>query len=170
MVSNYQGFQGGTTTHLHFDLQVFTRDGWIWVNPYSTLIASYERLLGARGREIGPDLTAAGDHHRFTDAASEPPSSEGAEDAELSRTAAKPLSTFRDHALEWPHDETRIFDPTEFVTRRHALLGGLGFAGRESLQPRCRRKPHRRQASTSGVTGFAHARSRAASRTRPTHA
>ena len=55
MVSNYQGFQGGTTTHLHFDLQVFTRDGWIWVNPYATLIASYERLIGGRGREIGAE-------------------------------------------------------------------------------------------------------------------
>ena len=54
VVSNYQGFQGGTTTHLHFDLQVFTRDGWILANPYSTLVASYERLIGGRGREIGP--------------------------------------------------------------------------------------------------------------------
>jgi len=34
---------------------VFTRDGWIWVNPYTTLIASYERLIRSRGREIGTD-------------------------------------------------------------------------------------------------------------------
>jgi hypothetical protein len=54
LVSNYQDFPGGTTTHLHFDIQVFTRDGWLWVNPYVTLISAYERLLGARGREIGP--------------------------------------------------------------------------------------------------------------------
>lgn len=78
LVSNYQGFQGGTTTHLHFDLQVFTRDGWIWVNPYATLIASYERLLGARGREIAPDdmmpaVTTVSDP-------AEPASSEGAEE------------------------------------------------------------------------------------------
>jgi hypothetical protein len=81
VVSNYQGFQGGTTTHLHFDVQVFTRDGWIWVNPYSTLIASYERLLGARGREIGPDLTAPAITSVSQTPPSEPPSSEGAEDA-----------------------------------------------------------------------------------------
>jgi hypothetical protein len=37
---------------------VFTRDGWIWVNPYTTLIASYERLIRARGREIGTDPPA----------------------------------------------------------------------------------------------------------------
>lgn len=48
-VSNYQDHPGGTTTHLHFDVQVFTRDGWLWVNPYVTLIAAYERLLGKRG-------------------------------------------------------------------------------------------------------------------------
>jgi hypothetical protein len=52
LVSNYQDYPGGTTTHLHFDIQVFTREGWLWVNPYVTLIASYEWLLGQRGREI----------------------------------------------------------------------------------------------------------------------
>lgn len=79
VVSNYQGFPGGTTTHLHFDLQVFTRDGWIWVNPYSTLIASYEHLLGTRGREIGPDLTAPA-ITTVSQPPPEPPSSEGVED------------------------------------------------------------------------------------------
>jgi hypothetical protein len=55
VVSNYLDFPNGTSYHLHFDVQVFTRDGWIWVNPYSTLIASYERLIGGRGRELGTD-------------------------------------------------------------------------------------------------------------------
>ena len=54
VVSNYQDRVGGTTSHLHFDAQVFTRDGWLWVNPYSTLISSYERLIGGRGREYEP--------------------------------------------------------------------------------------------------------------------
>jgi len=80
VVSNYQGFQGGTTTHLHFDLQVFTRDGWIWVNPYATLIASYERLIGGRGREISPDLTPAPITSVSQTPQLEPASSEGAED------------------------------------------------------------------------------------------
>jgi hypothetical protein len=39
-------------------VQVFTRDGWIWVNPYVTLISAYERLTHARGREIGTEPTA----------------------------------------------------------------------------------------------------------------
>jgi hypothetical protein len=51
-VSNYLDRENGTNTHLHFDIQVFTRDGWIWVNPYATLVASYEQLLGARGKPV----------------------------------------------------------------------------------------------------------------------
>lgn len=58
-VANYQDYPGGTTTHLHFDAQVFTRDGWIWVNPYVTLISAYERLIGASGQEIGAPGPAA---------------------------------------------------------------------------------------------------------------
>jgi hypothetical protein len=36
---------------------VFTRDGWLWVNPYVTLVSAYERLIHGRGREIGPEPT-----------------------------------------------------------------------------------------------------------------
>ena len=59
VVSNYLDHPNGTTRHLHFDVQVFTRDGWIWVNPYVTLISAYERLIRGRGREIGPEIAAA---------------------------------------------------------------------------------------------------------------
>jgi hypothetical protein len=63
VVSNYLDFPNGTSYHLHFDVQVFTRDGWIWVNPYTTLIASYERLIRGRGREIGTDPPVAAIAH-----------------------------------------------------------------------------------------------------------
>ncbi len=53
-VANYNDFAGGTTYHLHFDLQVPTKVGWALVNPYVTLVAAYERLIGARGIEIKP--------------------------------------------------------------------------------------------------------------------
>lgn len=61
VVSNYLDHPNGTSRHLHFDVQVFTRDGWIWVNPYTTLISAYERLVRGRGRELGtePAATAA---------------------------------------------------------------------------------------------------------------
>jgi hypothetical protein len=59
VVSNYLDYPNGTSRHLHFDVQVFTRDGWIWVSPYATLISAYERLIRGRGREIGPELAAS---------------------------------------------------------------------------------------------------------------
>jgi murein DD-endopeptidase MepM/ murein hydrolase activator NlpD len=59
VVSNYLNHPNGTSRHLHFDVQVFTRDGWLWVNPYATLVSAYERLIRGRGREIGPDSTSA---------------------------------------------------------------------------------------------------------------
>jgi murein DD-endopeptidase MepM/ murein hydrolase activator NlpD len=58
VVSNYLDHANGTSRHLHFDVQVFTRDGWLWVNPYVTLISAYERLIHGRGREIGPELVS----------------------------------------------------------------------------------------------------------------
>ncbi|MGF6311778.1 hypothetical protein ABIB82_003092 [Bradyrhizobium sp. i1.8.4] len=59
VVSNYLDHPNGTSRHLHFDVQVFTRDGWLWVNPYTTLVSAYERLIRGRGREIGPVTGAA---------------------------------------------------------------------------------------------------------------
>jgi murein DD-endopeptidase MepM/ murein hydrolase activator NlpD len=59
VVSNYLDHPNGTSRHLHFDVQVFTRDGWLWVNPYTTLISAYERLIRGRGREIGPEPPAS---------------------------------------------------------------------------------------------------------------
>src|SRR5437660_3537307 len=56
VVSNYLDHPNGTTRHLHFDVQVFTRDGWLWVNPYVTLISAYEGLIRGRGHEIGPEI------------------------------------------------------------------------------------------------------------------
>ena len=55
VVSNYLDHPNGTSRHLHFDVQVFTRDGWLWVNPYTTLVSAYERLIRGRGRELGTE-------------------------------------------------------------------------------------------------------------------
>ena len=56
---NYEDRQGGTTYHLHFDVQVPTREGWLFVNPYMTLVAAYERLIGARGTVVNDAMFAA---------------------------------------------------------------------------------------------------------------
>lgn len=55
-VGNFDRHENGTTYHLHFDMQVPTEFGWVFVNPYMTLVAAYERLLGGRGREIENDV------------------------------------------------------------------------------------------------------------------
>ncbi len=49
---NFDRIPNGTSYHLHFEIQVPTRDGWVFVNPYATLIGAYERLIGARGSEF----------------------------------------------------------------------------------------------------------------------
>jgi hypothetical protein len=51
-VGNYNKKEAGTSYHLHFDVQVPTKDGWVFVNPYMTLVAAYERLIGGRGEPI----------------------------------------------------------------------------------------------------------------------
>jgi hypothetical protein len=80
VVSNYLDHPNGTTRHLHFDVQVFTRDGWLWVNPYVTLISAYERLIRGRGREIGPEQPASpAMAHAMPDAVRPEVSTEGAE-------------------------------------------------------------------------------------------
>jgi murein DD-endopeptidase MepM/ murein hydrolase activator NlpD len=58
-VGNYGRQPGGTTYHLHFDMQVPTRDGWVLVNPYMTLVAAYERLIGGRGQLVNDAMFAA---------------------------------------------------------------------------------------------------------------
>lgn len=50
--SNFDRVPNGTSYHVHFEIQVPTRDGWVFVNPYATLIGAYERLIGGRGREF----------------------------------------------------------------------------------------------------------------------
>jgi murein DD-endopeptidase MepM/ murein hydrolase activator NlpD len=58
-VGNYDRRENGTTYHLHFDVQVPTRDGWVFVNPYSMLVTAYERLIGARGTELKDEPATA---------------------------------------------------------------------------------------------------------------
>jgi hypothetical protein len=57
-VADYGRAPDGTTYHLHFDAQVPTRDGWVFVNPYMTLVAAYERLIGARGQVVNDAMFA----------------------------------------------------------------------------------------------------------------
>jgi hypothetical protein len=61
-MGNYNKKEGGTTYHLHFDVQVPTKNGWVFVNPYMTLVSAYERLIGERGVELSdpsPEMSVA---------------------------------------------------------------------------------------------------------------
>jgi hypothetical protein len=58
-VGNYNKKEAGTSYHLHFDVQVPTRHGWVFVNPYMTLVAAYERLIGGRGEPVGEPVAVA---------------------------------------------------------------------------------------------------------------
>ena len=61
-VSNFSIREAGTSYHVHFDIQVPTRHGWVFVNPYMTLVAAYEQLIGERGTELAdPSLVASTD-------------------------------------------------------------------------------------------------------------
>src|SRR5258707_4363138 len=51
-VGSFFQHERATTYHLHFDMQVPTRYGWVFVNPYMTLVAAYERLIGGRGTQL----------------------------------------------------------------------------------------------------------------------
>jgi hypothetical protein len=80
VVSNYLDHPNGTSRHLHFDVQVFTRDGWIWVNPYVTLVSAYERLIRGRGREVGPEAAASpAVAHALPEEETRPDAQEGSE-------------------------------------------------------------------------------------------
>ena len=58
-IGNYDEYEHGTTYHLHFDMQAPTAIGYVFVNPYMTLVASYERLIGSRGTELAPEPVPA---------------------------------------------------------------------------------------------------------------
>lgn len=61
-VSNFSMKEAGTSYHVHFDVQVPTKVGWVFVNPYMTLVAAYERLIGERGTELAdPSVVATAD-------------------------------------------------------------------------------------------------------------
>jgi hypothetical protein len=87
--SNYEREAGGTTYHLHFDAQVPTKDGWVFVNPYMTLVAAYEHLIGARGKVVNDTMFAAPPVVAATD--KQPPPADGTIVAAAPATAKQPV-------------------------------------------------------------------------------
>lgn len=106
-VGNYNNAERGTTYHLHFDMQVPTKAGWVFVNPYMTLVSAYERLIQARGTEIK-------DGAPIPEAAGVPPvilhSSDSPADAAVSAPRMEESAAVRvksHHEVEKPHKKRR---------------------------------------------------------------
>jgi len=104
-VDNYQRSQAGTSYHLHFNVQVFTRDGWVFVSPYMTLVASYERLIGGRGRVVRDTVATT---------ASLPPSPDGqpANHAPTPQSDATPISTAPSAIVAPKNSESAVEEKT----------------------------------------------------------
>jgi hypothetical protein len=107
-VATWGDFPNGTTYHLHFNIQVFTTVGWVWVNPYMTLVAAYERMIGGRGTELYPAEPGPSAGSKSAPVAS-PPLPEGSE----------PAQAERDANIEAP-DKAEPQDKSEEVSGKHA--------------------------------------------------
>lgn len=137
-VGNYWYREGATTYHLHFDIQVPTRHGWVFVNPYMTLVAAYERLIQGRGTELREDVPTASIPTAAKPAAIAPPASPAAETsapaAEMPATmAAKPTET----AVESPPPariEVPSDAPADDATPDPASVPAAGDGGNNSLE------------------------------------
>ena len=96
-VGNFFKRERATTYHLHFDVQVPTKYGWVFINPYMTLIAAYERLIRGRGQELKEesdnDLTASIPPVPPVPAASSPASEPMEPAASAATIAAKPTES-----------------------------------------------------------------------------
>jgi hypothetical protein len=121
-VGNFFRRERATTYHLHFDMQVPTKYGWVFVNPYMTLVASYERLIRGRGQEIKEeDLPTASIPAKPLPAA-----------APVPPAAAKPTET----AVESPPKETGTrrderVDESSPVKASLSVHAGSGHGGVE---------------------------------------
>jgi hypothetical protein len=137
-VGNFFRRERGTTYHLHFDLQVPTKYGWVFVNPYMTLVAAYERLIRGRGQEIEPE--SGPDTREDVAIGSIPakPAPQPAPDAPVN-VAAKPTETVIESDSSdnvdpgMPRDE-RVDEPTSVTASLPADAGGGngGDSGRDT--------------------------------------
>jgi hypothetical protein len=107
-VGNYNDYERGTSYHLHFDMQVPTELGYVFVNPYMTLVSAYERLIDARGTEIAPVADTAPPPPPEPKAPAENAASAGSKPQTAAETAAvRPLPPARVAVRKPPLPERR---------------------------------------------------------------
>jgi len=91
---NFDRIPNGTSYHLHFEVQVPSRDGWVFVSPYATLITAYERLIGGRGTEV-PDIAPPPPPSPTADNTAQPASPAASNTPAPDRKPAPPLASAR---------------------------------------------------------------------------
>ena len=160
LADDYDEHQGGTTYHLHFDMQVPTRRGWVFVNPYMTLVAAYERMIGGRGRLVS-DASLALANVAATASPQAVPSIQPISDANIEAGSANAESEVkRERRAVTPACQTRYFKghrrrvcgyaQNEEHRRGRALYGYAVRAAEHGASPQGRGARHYR--------GYVHAR------------
>ncbi|HEY6833055.1 MAG TPA: M23 family peptidase [Pseudolabrys sp.] len=127
-VGNYNDGEHGTSYHLHFDMQVPTKVGWVFVSPYMTLVSAYEQMIGARGTEIKdsdpvPPLTTVRpiiEHLEPLRTAAEPAAAASATSIPLPIAAPRQESAAVSANPHKPvHEEARTHKPHNSSARKH---------------------------------------------------
>ena len=177
-VGSFFQHERATTYHLHFDMQVPTKYGWVFVNPYMTLVAAYERLIGGRGTEIKeePPVTVATATAEIGPTGTAP--TEAARRSRPGRNGATRLRATAAEAATGPKRYTVAGwrpnrKPQPWTTRSSCIRPGEGHCRPSPGEPRshCRHRRGRRargSRSTSGSRRFGREHWRAAYPTRPT--
>jgi hypothetical protein len=131
-VGNYGREPGGTTYHLHFDAQVPTRDGWVFVNPYMTLVAAYERLIGARGQVVNDAMFATAPAPAMADGQGDATSTPTSKLAETTKSSTDDARQSTDASLKIKSEPKGERQTAEHCTtylhrghRRHICRSGV---------------------------------------------
>ena len=120
-IGNFNRRPGWTTTHLHFEVLVPTRDGWVRVNPYMTLVAAYEHLVRARGTEI---------EEPASETTTEAPPTATSDSEALSASAVVHATAKVTNSIK---PKSKAAPRTKFKTTRHKVLGKA--RGRPAAHP-----------------------------------
>ncbi len=148
MAGNFDRFENGTTYHVHFDMQVPTRDGWVYVNPYTTLVTAYERLIGGRG-QMTDDASAPSARNPNTSDSAEPSavgegsaiSGESEPPAGASATPARGISALPENPLGLARDAARERETEKKIERANlqCKAGVSARRGSRGCEPRASR-------------------------------
>jgi hypothetical protein len=153
-VGTWGDFESGTSYHIHFNMQVFTKVGWVWVNPYMSLVLAYERQIGGRGTEIKPgdpappvpDKKPLIAHPELVPA---PPPTQGTSETNAKQTSP-PSEPGKDTDERKKADENKKTDADKKAEDNKPKVAPEQKAEPDQDTPQKRRRAHRKRRRTSG--------------------